>query len=297
MQTSRSTGHHLTEKINPRTTNIDELSTTEIVDLITNEDSEVINAVSKEKENISNAIILVLESLKNNAKIFFVGAGTSGRLGILEAAECPPTFGTDPEMIQAIIAGGKEAVYNSIEGAEDSDVDSVVALKEKGLSKNDIVIGIAASSSTPFVISAIKYAKSISCNSVLITCTPAESEADVVITLLVGPEVIVGSTRLKSATATKMVLNMITTASMIKMGKTFGNLMVDVQPKSSKLRDRSIRIVSEISGVDKQEAETLLQKATWNVKTAIVMKLKDLSVKDSEKLLNTKNGFLKKALS
>lgn len=297
MQTSRPTGHHLTEKINSRTRNIDELSTSEIVDLIFNEDKEVINAVSKEKDKISKAIELVYKSLINNGRLFFVGAGTSGRLGVLEAAECPPTFGTDPEMIQAIIAGGKDAVYNSIEGAEDSNVDSADALKKKELSSKDIVIGIAASSSTPFVISAINYAKSISASSVLVTCSPVESAADVKIVLLVGPEVIVGSTRLKSGTATKMVLNMITTTSMVKLGKTFGNLMVDVQPKSSKLRDRAIRIVSEIAEVDNLEAEKLLKNSNWNVKAAIVMKLKNLSVKDAEKLLEQNKGFLKKALS
>lgn len=297
MKNSRPTGHHLTERINPRTKNIDKLSTSEIVDLIADEDKEVINAVSKEKDNISSAIDLVFESLKEGGRVFFLGAGTSGRLGVLEAAECPPTFGTEPEMIQALIAGGKEAVWNSIEGAEDSKVNSVNALKEKDLSNKDIVIGIAASSSTPFVISALNYAKSISASSILVTCSPSESMADVTITLLVGSEVIVGSTRLKSATATKMVLNMITTASMVKMGKTFGNLMVDVQPKSSKLRDRAIRIVSEITKVDKSEAKEILKNSNWNVKTAIVMKLKDLSLQESETLLKQNNGFLKKALS
>lgn len=297
MQTSRPTGHHLTEKVNTRTTSIDELSTSEIVDLIAEEDKEVIKAVSKEKKNISSAVDVIFESLTGGGSLFFVGAGTSGRLGVLEAAECPPTFGSDPEMIQAIIAGGKQAVWHSIEGAEDSEVDSVKELKEKGLNENDIVIGIAASSSTPFVISAIKYAKSISCKTILITCSPANSGADVEITLLVGPEVIVGSTRLKSGTATKMVLNMITTASMVKMGKTFGNLMVDVQPKSSKLCDRAIRIVSEITKVDLPEAEKLLSSANWNVKTSIVMKLKNLTAKESEALLKQNKGFLKKALS
>lgn len=296
MKISRSTEHHLTEKANPRTSQIDELSAKEIVDLIAEEDKAVISAVAKEKENIAKAIELVSESLQKNGRIFFVGAGTSGRLGVLEAAECPPTFGTDPDLVQAIMAGGKEAVYSSIEGAEDSVESSIRALKNNNLSKRDIVVGIAASSSTPFVISAINYAKSILCNAVFITCSPAESEADVEITLLVGPEVIVGSTRLKSGTATKMVLNMITTASMVKMGKTFGNLMVDVQPKSSKLRDRAIRIVSNISNVDRAEAEKLLKDSNWNVKSAVVMKLKNLSLQDSEKLLKKNNGFLKRAL-
>ncbi|MGH7885330.1 MAG: N-acetylmuramic acid 6-phosphate etherase [Thermodesulfobacteriota bacterium] len=296
MNISRPTGHLLTEKVNPRTSNIDNLSTKEIVDLIAEEDHEVLRAVSKEKENISKAIDVVLESLNKNGRIFFVGAGTSGRLGVLEAAECPPTFGTDPDMIQAIIAGGKEAVLNSIEGAEDDEDQAKNELKQKELSKKDVVIGIAASSSTPFVKSALEYAKNNSCNTIFITCSPAESSNGVVITLLVGPEVIVGSTRLKSGTATKMVLNMITTASMIKLGKTFGNLMVDVQPKSSKLRDRAARIVSEISGVEESEAKELLLKTEWNVKTAVLMKLKGISAKDSEKLLKKNGGILKRAL-
>lgn len=297
MSSTRDTGHHLTEKVNPNTANIDELSTGEIIDLIVTEDNEVLRAVSEQKENISAAAEIVEGVLKNKGRVFLVGAGTSGRLGVLEAAECPPTFGTDPSVIQAIIAGGREAVWNSIEGAEDSETQSVSGLIDKKLSQSDAVVGIAASSSTPFVISAINFAKKTGSATVLITCSPPDIDADVNITLLTGPEVIVGSTRLKSGTATKMVLNMITTAAMVKLGKTYGNLMVDVQPKSSKLKDRAIRIVCEVCGVNKDDAVKLLDDSGWNVKTASVMKIKNLSRPEAEKLLEKNNGFLKKAIN
>ncbi|NIP30539.1 MAG: N-acetylmuramic acid 6-phosphate etherase [Candidatus Dadabacteria bacterium] len=293
----RQTGHLLTEKINHRTTNIDELSTSEIVELINSEDNYVIKAVSDQKSNIVKAVELVYESLKNNARLIFIGAGTSGRLGVIEAAECPPTFGTDPEIIEAIIAGGKDAVWQSIEGSEDSEKDSKNELKSKKLTSSDTIVGIAASSSTPFVISALEYAKSIGCSTILITCNSLENYiADVSIELLVGPEVIVGSTRLKSGTATKMVLNIITTTVMVKLGKTFGNLMVDVQPKSSKLRDRALRIVMSICDIERKDAFDLLTKSGWDVKIAIIMKKKNLNKSGAENLLIESHGFLKKAL-
>lgn len=297
MNNFRHTGHHLTEKVNPRSRDIDNMSVAEIVDLMANEDLEVLNAVSREKKNIAKCIELVINCLKSNGRLFFVGAGTSGRLGVLEAAECPPTFGSDPNKIQAIIAGGQDAVWNSIEGAEDSWEGSIEVLKEKKLSQNDMVIGIAASSSTPFVKGAVDYAREVRCPTGLITCSPPELTADAVIVLPVGPEVVVGSTRLKSGTATKMVLNMITTAAMVKMGKTYGNLMVDVQPKSSKLKDRAIRIVCEICEVKKGEAVELLEGSGWSVKIAVVMNIKNISREEAEKLLNENNGFLRKALS
>lgn len=296
MNNFRPTGQHLTEKVNPRSKDIDNMSISEIVDLMAGEDLEVIKAVSKEKQNIAKCIELVINCLNSGGRLFFVGAGTSGRLGVLEAAECPPTFGSDPCKIQAIIAGGKDAVWNSVEGAEDSESDSKNTLKEKNLSKFDMVIGVAASSSTPFVTGAIDYAKEAGSVTGLITCSPPEVTADAVILLLVGPEVIVGSTRLKSGTATKMVLNMITTASMVKMGKTYGNLMVDVQPKSSKLKDRAIRIVCEICEVDSDEAVQLLKNSGWSVKIAVIMKIKNISREGAEKLLNENKGLLRKAL-
>ena len=294
---TRRTGHLLTEKANPRTVNIDELSCSEIIDLISAEDQEAFSAVSREKDSISRAADMVFRSLERGGRVFFVGAGTSGRLGVMEAAECPPTFGTDPEAVQAVMAGGRDAVWNAVEGAEDSVTASVEALRGRQLSEDDIVVGIAASSGTPFVISALEYARTVGCPSVLISCSePENSPADLVITLSVGPEVIVGSTRLKAATATKMVLNMITTTAMVLLGKTYGNLMVDLKPTSSKLVDRARRIIMDMCGVGEQEAASLFSKAGGNLKVAVVMKLGGLSVDESVELLGKSGGSLKKAL-
>jgi N-acetylmuramic acid 6-phosphate etherase len=294
---SRKTGHLLTEKINPRTTHLDECSPLEVVELILEEDRAIIEAIEKEKERISKAVELVVGKLKLGGRLFFIGAGTSGRLGVLEAAECPPTFGTDPDLIQGFIAGGREAIWQSIEGAEDSRTQGQELLAEAGLTKYDVVVGIAASATTPFVEGGLQYANKMESGSVLVTCNPVDSSlADVNIQLLVGPEVIVGSTRMKAGTVTKMVLNMITTASMVQLGKTYGNLMVDVQPKSAKLRDRAKRIVMHIAQVNEEKADKLLKESNWDVKTSIVMEKKGLSLEDSRELLGKHNGFLREAL-
>lgn len=293
----RETGDLLTEKINPNTIDIDSKSTDQIVDTIISEDNVINRAISLQKNNISNAVDLICDSLGSGGRLFFIGAGTSGRLGVIEAAECPPTFGTDPEMIQAVIAGGNKAITDSIEGAEDSREDSVKELKNRSLASGDILVGIAASSSTPFVESAIEYSKKTGAKTVLINCNPKiNTVPDITISLLVGPEVIVGSTRLKAGTATKMVLNILTTASMIRLGKTYGNLMVDVQPKSSKLRDRAIRIVVELCGVDSKKALEVLESTNWNVKASIVMIKKNIGFEEALILLEETKGFLKKAL-
>ena len=295
---TRRTGHLLTEKVNPRTVNIDELSCSEIINLISEEDLEAFNAVSREKDSISRAAEMVFRSLERGGRVFLVGAGTSGRLGVMEAAECPPTFGTDPETVQAVMAGGRDAVWESVEGAEDSPTASVEALRGKELSGDDIILGIAASSGTPFVASALEYARMVGCATVLICCSePENAPADLVILLLVGPEVIVGSTRLKAATATKMVLNMITTTAMVLLGKTYGNLMVDLKPTSSKLVDRAGRIIMDICGVGEEKAASLFQEAGGNLKVAVVMKLGDLSREESVKLLRENGGLLKKTLA
>ena len=294
---TRRTGHLLTEKANPRTVNIDELSCSEIIDLISGEDREAFEAVSREKDSISRAAEMVFRSLERGGRVFFVGAGTSGRLGVMEAAECPPTFGTDPETVQAVMAGGRGAVWNSVEGAEDSATASVEVLRSKKLSKDDVTVGIAASSGTPFVISALEYARTVGCASMLISCSePENAPADLVITLLVGPEVIVGSTRLKAATATKMVLNMITTTAMVLLGKTYGNLMVDLKPTSSKLLDRATRIIMEVCGVGEEEAVSLFREAGGNLKVAVVMKLGGFTLEESVDLLGKSGGSLKRAL-
>ncbi len=297
MTENRKTGHLLTEKINPRTVHLDKCSPLEVVELILEEDRAIVQAIEKEKHNIANAVELVTSRLKKGGRLFFIGAGTSGRLGVIEAAECPPTFGTNPELVQGFIAGGKEAIWQSIEGAEDSTTKAQEYLKDANLSNEDVVVGIAASASTPFVQSGLKYAKKTGCGSVLVTCNSIESKnADVTIELLVGPEVVVGSTRMKAGTVTKMVLNMITTASMVQLGKTYGNLMVDVQPKSAKLRDRAKRIVMHITGVSEDKASDLLEQTGWDVKASIVMEKKGLSLEDSREMLEKHNGFLHEAL-
>lgn len=297
MTKSRKTGHLLTEKINPRTADLDKCSTEEIVDLIVNEDRSITDAIEKETEQISSGVDLIVKRLKSGGRIFFVGAGTSGRLGVLEAAECPPTFGTDPEMIRAIIAGGKGAVWQSVEGAEDSGKEAEEALSEAGLNEKDVVIGVAASAGTPFVLTALEFAKRKGSGSILVTCNPVERDsAHVVISLLVGPEAIVGSTRMKAGTVTKMVLNMLTTASMVKLGKTYGNLMVDVQPRSAKLKDRAIRIVIHLGGVEEGTALELLVESNWDVKSAVVMALKKVNFDQAKELLEKNDGFLRKAL-
>lgn len=297
MSKIRETGHLLTEKINPNTIDIDCYSSEQIIETIISEDRVILKAISEQKENISLAVNIIVDALAAGGRLFFVGAGTSGRLGILEAAECPPTFGTEPEMIQGIIAGGNDAIIRSVEGAEDSIEESVEELKKMNLNSRDIVVGIAASSSTPFVNSALEYAKKTGCSTILVTCNPLQKTvSDIAISLIVGPEVIVGSTRLKAGTATKMVLNILTTASMILLGKTYGNLMVDVQPKSSKLKDRAIRIVMELCEIERSSAQILLENSSWNVKASVLMHKKNISLEESLNVLEQNGGFLKKAL-
>ena len=298
MEKVRRTGHLLTEKVNPRTVGIDELSCSEIIDLISGEDQAAFDAVSREKNSVSQAAELVFRSLERGGRVFFIGAGTSGRLGVMEAAECPPTFGTDPETVQAVMAGGRDAVWSSVEGAEDSPTDSVETLREKKLSKEDIVVGVAASSGTPFVLSALEYGREVGCATVLVCCSEtADVPADLVINLLVGPEVIVGSTRLKAATATKMTLNMITVTAMVLLGKTYGNLMVDLKPASSKLVDRARRIIMDICRVGEEEALFLFQESGGNLKAAVIMKLGGFSLEESVNILKKNGGSLKKSLS
>ncbi|MGH7889384.1 MAG: N-acetylmuramic acid 6-phosphate etherase [Thermodesulfobacteriota bacterium] len=287
----------MTERNNPRTSHLDECSTLDIIELISEEDKTVAEEVAKERANIAKAVDLIVERLSRWGRLFFVGAGTSGRLGVMEAAECPPTFGTHPHMIEGIIAGGKKALWRSIEGAEDSGVDAQKMLAKLKLNKKDVVVGIAASATTPFVRGALSYAKRKRSARVLVSCNPVNSSlADVTISLPVGPEAVVGSTRMKAGTATKMVLNMLTTASMVRLGKTYGNLMVEVRPNSQKLKDRAVRIAVQILGIGSRKAESLLVRSNWDIKTAVVMEKKKLSYKEAKELLSKYNGFLREAL-
>ena len=297
MNKNRRTGHLLTEKINPRTTGLDSCSSVEIVEMILAEDKTITEAVEREKDNIARGVELIVERLRGGGRLIFIGAGTSGRLGVMEAAECPPTFGTDPSLIRAVIAGGERAITQSVEGAEDSRVEAGEALEELGLDRRDVLVGIAASATTPFVESALSCAEKKGAGVVLVTCNPADNPLpDVTISLLVGPEVVVGSTRMKAGTATKMVLNMLTTASMVRLGKTYGNLMVDLQPGSAKLRDRAKRIVMHIAEVDEERAVELLEKSGWDVKASVVMAKKKISHGKAKELLEKNKGFLREAL-
>jgi len=294
----RRTEHLITERVNPRTKDIDRITTLEIVELISEEDKKIANAVSKQKRKVARAVDLIVSRLRKEGRIFFIGAGTSGRLGVMEAAECPPTFGTMPNLIQGVMAGGKKALWRSIEGAEDSGKDAQKALRGLNLNKRDVVVGIAASVNTPFVEGALSYASKKECLRILITSHPVNYSpvADIIISPVVGPEVIVGSTRMKAGTATKMVLNMLTTTTMVKLGKTYGNLMVDVQPTSEKLKDRANRILMHLLGIDRNAVKGLLKRSRGNVKVAAIMGSKGMGYKEAEQLLAKHDGFLRGAL-
>jgi N-acetylmuramic acid 6-phosphate etherase len=265
----------LTERRNPRTANIDTLNSLQIVDLVSAEDATVPAAVAAAREPIARTIDLIEAAFRAGGRLFYVGAGTSGRLGVLDASECPPTFGSPPEMVQGIIAGGLPALVTSVEGAEDDLAAAVAAIDERRVGANDVVVGIAASGTTPFVRTAIGRAKALGARTVFLSCTEpprlmAET-CDECITVPVGPEVVTGSTRLKSGTATKLVLNLLTTGAMIRLGKTYGNLMVDLQVRNQKLVDRGERIVMEVAGVGREAARAALEASGGSVRTAIVM--------------------------
>lgn len=288
-----------TEKRNRRSENIDRLSTVQIVKLINAEDRLVAPAVGKEHKKIAAAVDMIVEHFKRNGRLFYVGAGTSGRLGVLDASECPPTFGVSPLLVRGIIAGGKRALTKAIEGAEDKISSGIAAIKKNKISKKDVVIGIAACGLTPFVRAALKEATKKGAGTVFITCAPesvGNIPAKIIINPVVGPEVITGSTRMKAGTATKLVLNTLTTAAMIKMGKVYGNLMVDLMATNNKLRDRSIRIVSEITKLSKTNSAKLLKKAGGKVKTAIVMHYRRVGPQQADKILDHCRRSLRKAI-
>jgi N-acetylmuramic acid 6-phosphate etherase len=264
----------LTEERNPESMRVDEMSIRAILELVNREDGKVAQAVKKEIPKIEKAVQIVIRSLTKGGRLFYVGAGTSGRLGVIDAAECPPTYSTPPDMVQGIIAGGPKALLSSIEGAEDNANAGARELAKRGLTPNDVVAGIAASRRTPFVAGALQYARKVGAKTIHISCNPklkVDIPVDVSICPTPGPEVVTGSTRMKAGTAQKMVLNMITTTSMIRMGKVYENLMVDLQPKSQKLRERSKRIMTILGGMTYEEASRTLRSAGGDLKTAIVM--------------------------
>jgi N-acetylmuramic acid 6-phosphate etherase len=263
-----------TEAINPSSLDIDKLAPEDIVDLMVNEDRKMLEAVKRERERIAVGIDMIATALRKGGRIMFVGAGTSGRLGILESAEMPPTFSTDPDLIQAVMAGGRDAIFAAKEGVEDDYAEGARSITRLKPTRKDVVIGVSASGMTPFVRGALTRARQSGARIVFVTCDPAtelQTFVDLTIAPGVGAEVIAGSTRLKAATATKIVLNMMTTGAMVRIGKTYGNLMVDVHTGSEKLKDRARRIVNIVTGVDYDEADRLLKKAHWNVKAAIVI--------------------------
>jgi N-acetylmuramic acid 6-phosphate etherase len=269
------TDPRLTEQRNPRTAEIDRLSPLEIVELISAEDCKVAPAVHAERERVARAVELAEATFREGGRLIYVGAGTSGRLGVLDASEMPPTYGTDPEMVQGVIAGGPAALTNAIEGAEDHPEAGAAAIDEREVGPRDFVFGIATSGTTPFVHGALGRAKERGARTGFLLCTPPDpalhARYDVVIAPLVGPEVVTGSTRMKAGTATKLVLNTITTGAMIRLGKVFGNLMVDLRATNQKLQDRSERILVEVLELDRERARMLLAQAGGSVKTAIAM--------------------------
>ncbi len=284
-----------TEKVNPNTVDIDRLSPVEIARKINAEDKTVATVVEAALEPLASAAQVFAETLKNGKRVFYVGAGTSGRLGVLDAAECPPTFGTDPKQIIGLISGGYETLILSKEGVEDDVRAAVVDLQSHHLATGDFVIGLAASTRTPYTLSALRYAKTCGCRTAFIVCNLAggiEIRPDILIELPVGPEAITGSTRMKSGTAEKMALNIISTTAMVLLGKTYGNLMVDLQARSEKLAARSRKILIELLQVDLPKAEELLQLSGGSVKLAIVMHWQKCDRAEAEKRLAQAGGFI-----
>ena len=289
----------ITEQRNPNSMNVDSLSALEIVQLMNDEDKQVPLAIEKCLPQIAQAVERIVAAFQKGGRLVYIGAGTSGRLGVLDASECPPTFGVSPEMVKGIIAGGERALRHPIEGAEDSKAQSVIDLQTIQFSSKDVLVGIAASGRTPYVIGALEYAKSLGSVTVSIASNPNSAMAnivDIAIDTVVGPEVLTGSSRLKSGTAQKLVLNMLTTASMILMGKCYQNLMVDVQASNEKLKARAIRIVMQATDCDKALAEETLKQADQNAKLAIMMILSGLDRAQAEDLLEKHQGKLQLAL-
>jgi len=288
-----------TEAINPATLNIDKLSPADIVEGMLNEDRKMMAAVQREKDRIACGVEIITQALRRGGRIVFVGAGTSGRLGVLESAEMPPTFGTSPDLVLAIMAGGQGAILRAKEGVEDNYEEGARSINRLRPTKKDVVIGVSASGMTQFVRGALTRARRAGSKIVFVTCDPRtelQTFVDLTIAPAVGPEVIAGSTRLKAGTATKMVLNMLTTASMIRIGKTYGNLMVDVHVGSEKLRDRARRIIVIVTGLDYDAADKLLQRARWNVKAAIVMQKGGLTYAKSLVRLRRAHDFVRDAI-
>jgi len=286
-----------TERANPASRALDRLGARAIAALMNREDARAVRAVGREAARIAAAVDLVVTALSRRGRLFFVGAGTSGRLGVLEAAECPPTFGTPPRLVQAIMAGGRAAVFRSREGAEDDARAAARAVRAR-VRRGDVVVGVSASGVTPFVSGALAAARRLGAQTVLVSCNPSRGSvgARVVIAPSPGPEVLAGSTRLKAGTATKLVLNTLTTASMARLGKVYGNRMVDVQPRSRKLRERAARLVEELGGVTRPRARRLLATSDGRVPVAIVMARARVPAAEAARRVRAAGGSLREAL-
>lgn len=288
-----------TELRNRASENIDRLSTQQIVDLINSEDALVPAAVARQRKQIAAAVDLIVARFKEGGRLFYVGAGTSGRLGVLDASECPPTFGVPPSLVQGVIAGGRRALVRSAEGAEDYPEDGAAAIKKKRVRSKDVVVGLAACGMTPFVLGALKKAHRIGAGTIFITCAPEAVEhipAEIVINPVVGPEVVTGSTRMKAGTATKLVLNTLTTGAMIRLGKVYGNLMVDLRATNEKLRDRSLRILMELTGLSRRQAQILLRRADGQLKAAVVMHFRRVDLDRAMAILGENDHILRRAI-
>lgn len=288
-----------TEQRNPATTDIDTLSTLEMARVLNEQDATVAPAVARALPNIAESIDVIVDRIRQGGRLVYIGAGTSGRLGVLDASECPPTYNTPPELVVGLIAGGDHALRHPVENIEDRPEEGAAALRDINLTAKDVVVGIASSGRTPFVVGALAYAKEL--GAATISLANVENaviarEADIAIAAVTGPEPVTGSTRMKAGTAQKMVLNMLSTGAMIRLGKTYGNLMVDVQPSNSKLRDRAIRIVTEATGLDRDAAVRRLQEAEGDVKTAIVMELMGISAVEARGRLDASDGVVRVAM-
>lgn len=292
-------GHLLTEQINQASLNLDQLSPIEMVDLFNQEDEKTVSAIALARMDIARAIEIIAEQLRKGGRLFYIGAGTSGRLGVLDAAECPPTFCTPPHLVQGIIAGGKEALVKSSEALEDKPEDGAKAMIDCEVNSLDVVIGITAGGTTPYVHGALQEAKNRGAVTIAMSCVPKEQvtlEADIDIRLLTGAELLAGSTRLKAGTATKMALNIISTGVMVRLGKVYGNRMIDVSVTNSKLEDRALRIIEDLTGLNREEASTLLSASESKVKLALLMHWTGKSKTEAEMLLQENNGNLRQAL-
>ncbi|MEL6222425.1 MAG: N-acetylmuramic acid 6-phosphate etherase [Cyanobacteria bacterium J06626_14] len=292
-------GYLLTEQNNPASANLDQLSTVEMVDVFCKDDQTVIQAMAIARDDLATAVDCIAAALSKGGRLFYVGAGTSGRLGVLDASECPPTFCTPPELVQGIIAGGNSALVRSSEGLEDLPDDGAMAIAQREVTRLDVVVGITAGGTTPYVHGALKEARKRGAKTIFMACVPAEqvsADVDVDIRLLVGPEVLAGSTRLKAGTATKLALNILSTGAMVKLGKVYGNRMVDVSVTNSKLYDRAIRIIKDLTELDRPAIEELLERSNRRVKLALLMHWADIDAAEGDRLLQHHNGNLRKAL-